>query len=302
MNSPINPIQFVTSIKKLASEAAESLAPSSPSYKEALTRIIRPVDYMRCAEFVLAFEQVSLKPNMRVLDIGSPQWFSLHLAHSYPKTQFYYVNILDRELDQTREIAQCLDIDNISYHKQDVRSLEFDSHYFDKAISISVLEHVAPDIGGDILALNEIRRVLISRGELIFSVPLKKTPNRVYQDGAVYERGEKEHNFFAREYDLEQFQNLVRDTGFLIKEKSFIIEQPGLFALDFWLWGPGKNMGYKYLMMKLIKVIERILRTSVEDKLAVLYLRSSPEVQYRVVNVVATIEKLEHGVESSIES
>lgn len=293
MNSPIKPIQCVSSIKKLASEAAESLAPSSPAYKEAKTRIIRPVDYMRCAEFVLAFEQISLKPNMKILDIGSPQWFSLHLANLYSKTQFYYVNILDRELDQTREIAQCLEIDNISYHKQDVRSLEFDSHYFDKAISISVLEHVAPDIGGDILALNEIRRVLIPRGELIFSVPLKKASNVVYQDGAVYERGEKEHNFFAREYNLEQFRNLVRDTGFLIKEKSFIIEQPGLFALDYWRWGPGRDMGYNYLIMKLVKAIERILRTSVEDKLAAHYLKSSPEVQYRVVNVVATIKKVE---------
>lgn len=255
-------------------------------------RIIRPVDYMRCAEFALAFEQVSLKPSMRVLDIGSPQWFSLNLANLYPKTQFYYVNILDRELDQIREIAKCLDIDNISYHKQDVRSLEFDSHYFDRAISISVIEHVAPDIGGDILALNEMRRVLISQGELVVSLPLKETPNIVYQDGAVYERGEKEHNFFAREYDFEQFQNLVRDIGFLIKEKSFIIEQPGLFALDYWQWGPGKNTGYSYLIMKLIKAIERISRASVEDKLAARYLRSSPKVQYRVVNIVATIKKV----------
>ena len=62
-------------------------------------------------------------------------------------------------------------------------------------------------------------------------------------------------------------------------------------------------MGYNYLIMKLIKAIERILRTSVEDKLAARSLRSSPEVQYRVVNVVATIKKkLEHGVESSIDS
>jgi len=290
MNSSINPAQFVRSIRKLASEAAKSNLLGAPAHKEALTRIRKPVDYMRCAEFSLALKQISLEPGAKVLDIGSPQWFSLYLASLFPKVKFHYVNILDSELSQIEDIAKCLGISNIDYFKQDVRSLEFDSNYFDKAISISVIEHIDPEIGGDTLALNEIRRVLVSQGKLTLSVPLKDTAKVVYVNGDVYERVADKNNFFAREYDLVQFQNLLCNTNYLIKEKIFIIEKPGLLALDFWEWGPGKSKIFSGLITKSVKAIERITGNSVEHRLAVRYLHPSLEVQHRVVNIVATLQ------------
>jgi len=54
-----------------------------------------------------------LRPGMKVLDIGSPQWSSLHLARQFPVTQFYYSNIFDSELDPNRDIAKCLGVGNI---------------------------------------------------------------------------------------------------------------------------------------------------------------------------------------------
>jgi len=224
-----------------------------------------------------------------VLDVGSPQWFSLYLANLFPEINFYYINVLDSELSQIKDIAQCLGIDNISYQKQDVRSLEFDSNYFNKAISISVIERIAPEVGGDMLALNEIKRVLVSQGELTLSVPLKDAPKVVYMDGTVYERLAEKNNFFAREYDLRQFRDLTYKTNYLIKDESFIIEKPGLLALDFWEWGPGKNKSFSSLITKSIKAIERFTGKSVEDKLAVRYLQSFLEFQRRVVNIVATL-------------
>lgn len=185
MTSSIDPTQFVQSIRRLASETAKSQSVSALVQREALARIRKPVDYMRCAEFTLALKHVFLKPDMKVLDVGSPQWFSLYLADLFPETQFYYVNILESELSQIRDTAKYLGIDNISYYQQDVRSLKFDSNYFDKTISISVIEHIDPEVGGDILALNKVSRFLIEQGELTLSVPLKDMSNVVRVGGTA---------------------------------------------------------------------------------------------------------------------
>jgi len=155
---PIDPTPFVQSIRELASRAARTLPPRSPAGREARARVRRPVDYMRCAEFTLASAQLSIAPGMSVLDVASPQWFSLLLASRFPGVRFDYVNILDEELGAVREVAACLGLENICYHRQDVRALSFPAGHFDRAITISVIEHIAPEVGGDVLALEEVRR------------------------------------------------------------------------------------------------------------------------------------------------
>ncbi len=290
MKISIEPGKFINSIKKLAFEAVKFSPTSSLAYQEALRRTIRPVDYMRCSEFDLVFKQLSLKEGMKVLDISSPQWFSLYLAKCYPKIKFHYVNIVKWELDLIQDIAKCLNINNITYHRQDVRALEFDSGYFDRAISISVIEHVDPEIGGDVQALNEIKRVLIPEGEFTLTMPLKDVRNVVYTNNAVWERKAQTHNFFAREYDFAQFHNLVNETGFIIKKKSFILENRGLLSLDYWEWGPGKNKACSKYILRFINGFEKYLGFSIEDKLAKCYLKHSPEIGYRVVNIAATLE------------
>jgi cyclopropane fatty-acyl-phospholipid synthase-like methyltransferase len=290
MKLSIEPDQFINSIQKLAFEAVKYSPTSSLAYQEAKRRTKRPVDYMRCSEFDLVFKQLSLKEGMKVLDISSPQWFSLYLANSYPIIEFHYVNIVKWELDLIQDTAKCLNINNITYHKQDVRSLEFDSSHFDRAISISVIEHVGPEIGGDVQALNEIRRVLTPGGKFTLTMPLKDVRNVIYSDSAVWERKAQTRNFFAREYDFTQFQNLVDETGFKIKEKTFILENRGLLSLDYWEWGPGKEKTYSKWIIKFIKSVEKYLGFSIEGKLAKYYLKYSPEIEYRVVNIAATLE------------
>ena len=136
-----------------------------PAWKIARMRRIRPVDYMRYAEFLAVFEMIRLKPDMRILDIGSPQFLSLYLAHKYPECQFYYVNILPREIEPFRSIAIACGIINIYYNIQDVRNIsQVKMGLFDRALSISVIEHVAPENGGDVIAINRIRTVLKTGG------------------------------------------------------------------------------------------------------------------------------------------
>lgn len=187
MSARIDPSLFVQTIKHLALEASVSLLPTSPAYRQILARMARPIDYMRCAEFVLVFAQLSLEPGMNVLDVGSPQWFSLCLADLFPHTHFHYVNLLESELEQIQDVAKCLGMGNINYSQQDVRCLGFDSCSFDRAISISVIEHVAPEAGGDIQALKEFQRVLKSDGKLTLSIPLKEVRSVLYVDKPVYE-------------------------------------------------------------------------------------------------------------------
>lgn len=289
MRRSIVPYQFVASIRSLAASAVAKLPLSSAAAREAKIRVRRPVDYMRCAEFPLAFDQLMLKPGMRILDVSSPQWFSLCLAKTFPQTTFFYVNVVEHEIALIEETAKRLDMDNISYYRDDVRKLRFDTGYFDAAMSISVIEHVAPENGGDETALGELRRVLKPGGRLTLSVPLKERRGVVYQNGEVYERPAMEKNFFAREYDVDQFNGLAAKTGFIVTKRSFIVERPGILALDYWQWGPGRGRLAGRLLVGLVQAVELLFGRSIEDRLAARYLAVSDSIAVRCVNIVATL-------------
>jgi ubiquinone/menaquinone biosynthesis C-methylase UbiE len=102
--------------------------------------------------------------------------------------KFTYINIIDSELDVYKELANCLRIKNLKYHKEDVRNMEFNDNTFDKVITISVIEHVYPEKDGDMIALGEIKRVLKPDGNLLLTIPYKSKHNIVYSDGPVYDK------------------------------------------------------------------------------------------------------------------
>ncbi len=281
-------------IRRLARDAKPLLPPDSRAHRQTLARLKRPVDYMRCAEFPLALEQLVPASGMRILDVSSPQWFSLCLAYWFPQTRFYYVNLSTSELDLIQDVAKRLDFGNISYCRQDVRHLAFDSAYFDRVTSLSVIEHVAPEVGGDVQALCEIRRVIKPSGQLVLSVPLKET-RRVVKSSQTRADPQplgsigQDSRFFAREYDSAQFDDLVRATGFQIKEKKLIVERQGRLALDYWEWGPGKNTIYGRFLPLIIRAPGKFANIYVEDRLAEYYLGACSDMQPRMVNVVATL-------------
>ena len=222
-------------IRFLAKTAAKRLPKSSASFGEAKLRSNKPMDYLRCVEFPLAYQQLSLKDGMTILDLASPQWFSLFLAHEYPKIEFIYVNILQNELDQIREAAQCLGIHNICYQIEDGRRLSFSSGQFDKVVSLSTIEHIAPDVGGDVAVMKELNRVLAPKGSFTFSVPLKTQRRLVYDDKhPVWERQVQQKNFYMRDYDMAQVQELLHQTGFSLTGSVPMYERIGLFSMEYW--------------------------------------------------------------------
>ena len=116
-------MQMSSGIRSLALKAVKELSPSQSAYHIARRRVICPVDYARYAEFDAILRELKISPQMTILDVSSPQWFSLYLADKNPEVGFHYINIIDSELDPYREIANALGIKNLEYQKADVRDL-----------------------------------------------------------------------------------------------------------------------------------------------------------------------------------
>ena len=285
--------EFRRTIKRLARRALKNLRSYSPAFKETKIRKNKPMDYLRCVEFPLIYQLLSLEDGMKVLDLASPQWFSLFLAHCFPRVEFIYTNILEIELNQIKDVAVCLGLKNISYRVEDGRRLNFADAFFDRAVSISTIEHIAPDIGGDTQALSEINRVLKKGGEFTLSVPLKKERSLVY-DGlhSVWERQTQPNNFYMRNYDLQQVEELAQNTGFTLLEKLFMFERPGLFAMEYWE-SEGKHRKEKDGVIKLKKKIDKLIGLRLENILANRYIRLEGETkpQDRLINLVAKLLK-----------
>ena len=284
-------LEVASNIRALAMRAVKAFSSSQSAYYIARERIVCPVDYMRYAEFEAILGDLELNSRMTILDVSSPQWLSLYLANKYPNSEFHYINIIDRELNSFTDIAKALGIKNIRYGKEDVRDMQFGVNTFDRVISISVIEHIYPEDGGDLKALREIHRVLKPGGEFLFTVPYKSKSDIVYMDGAVYERIENKRNFFAREYDQEMFNKLIEKSGFSLMGSWFIGERSGIFPLDYYEWGPGKDAFFAKIFISCKRLLERIRRKALDEILARRYLRVSREITGRLVNISARLAK-----------
>jgi SAM-dependent methyltransferase len=200
------------------------------------------------------------------------------------------VNISERELEGFREIAAALGLDNITYMYGDVRELPFDSERFDRVVSMSVIEHIAPEEGGDVSALREVERVLRPSGELLMTVPYKANGAVVYLDGAVNERGERERHFFAREYDERSLGSLIEASGLNRAGVRYISERKGLLPVDHYEWGPGKGQLLSY-PKRYRRLIELHIGRSADGELARRYLVVAHEPLLRLVNVAVRLRK-----------
>ncbi len=278
-------------IKALAATSLAKLAPASAGHAFARRGVARPIDYMRYAEFEAMLRDLDMYPELSLLDVSSPQWFTILLAHRFPRCTFHYTNIIDSELDPFREIGRALSLENLVYEKADVRKLAYGDASFDRVISISVLEHVYPEVGGDVAAMQEIRRVLKPGGRLVLTVPFKSVRNIVFKDDEVYERRERTRNFFAREYDAAMFQELVVTSGMTPSEAWLICERSGMFALDYYEWGPGKDNPAGKVANRIRRLAERAMGRSFDQTLAARYLDVSRAQTGRLVNIAVALSR-----------
>lgn len=175
---------------------------------ERLSWTLRPMDFLRYREFDFALRAISEMPKpARILDLSSPKLLPLTLAANLPECECISTDILEKEVDWTSEKSRLLKLGNLDSRQADARRLKFPSNHFDLVTSISVFEHIAPEIDGDLPAIREMARVLRPGGFAVITVPAARQYMADFQNADVYERkADGEPNFFQRFYTPQMLQ------------------------------------------------------------------------------------------------
>ena len=195
-----------------------------------LSRAVTPIDFVRWREFdfaLRAVKQFAPAPD-QVLDISSPKLLPLTIASQVRGCSVVATDILEREVNWVRGAGERLNLSKMTARVEDARRLRFGDNRFDLVTSISVIEHIAPESGGEIPAMQEIARVLAPGGVAIITVPFSRTYFADYQAGNVYERtsSDGEPIFFQRFYDLNMLMtNIVAASGLELASLQFIEER-----------------------------------------------------------------------------
>lgn len=180
--------------------------------RAAAKKLLLPVEYVRCAETRHVLRHLDVRPGHAVLDIGSPKLLALFLSARLEAT-VAATDLVDYFVAEyaflSRRVLR-LPPARFLPETQDARALAYADASFDRAYSISALEHIPGD--GDMTALGEIARVLKPGGILCLTVPwndggyreVYKTPG---DPDAYWTPDGPGPVFYQREYDattLEQ--------------------------------------------------------------------------------------------------
>lgn len=110
----------------------------------------------------------------------------------------------------------------------------------------------------------------------------------VYDDHhSVWEREIQKNNFYMRNYDMQQVEELAAVAGFSIEQKLPMFERLGLFAMEYWE-DKGKHRKEKNTVIKLKKKIDKLTGLRLEYWLAGRYIRLENEAKPadRLINLV----------------
>ena len=172
--------------------------------REAVVRVVVPLDPSRYLELPWALEQLGAKPGERVLDLAGPKLLSVALARRGVRVTA--VDQLEREIDAWRALAG--DVPGLELAVADGRALPFEDASFDHACSLSVLEHIEEP--GDVAALNELARVVRPGGHVLVTLPHAPRYREDWRDAPVYANEPSGgRSFFQRWYDAARVDELV---------------------------------------------------------------------------------------------
>jgi hypothetical protein len=170
----------------------------------------RPIDYTRTREIpaVIFLSNIldKKKSKLKILDISSPQILATTLANYSENWEITYINPFEPELDEMERIKNLIELKNIKIKKIDFTN-DSDvikiAEKFDYIFSVSVFEHIHPELGGDSTASRNVKKLLTENGFFIFSVPFYKIGFNEYKFGDSYSvKGSMDKKiFFQRFYD-----------------------------------------------------------------------------------------------------
>ena len=196
-------------------------------------RIVAGIDYFRCLEDPLVFNNLKLDCGFALLDIGSSNTiFPLVTASKGIRV---WATDIDDSVLELREDAEKLEVTNFCVEIQDARNLSHPDGFFDRVSAISTLEHIPND--GDSKAVKEMSRVLKPGGVMVITVPY----------GSFEEERQRHVSYFQRVYNEEAiYKRLVEPSGLGVERIQYFGETkynftkywqkfPPLFRLCF-LW------------------------------------------------------------------
>ena len=191
---------------------------------------IAPIDYVRWREFSFALEAIEtyMPSPASILDISSPKLLPMTLAANWRNSSVVSIDILESEVAYARTAGKSLHLDNLTCERMDARYLRFPDNSYELITSISVLEHIAPEKGGEEPVVREIHRVLKPNGIAIITVPFSSSYFAEFRDGIVYERiAQPDGNqFFQRFYDLNTLmERIVMASPMTLVSLGFIEER-----------------------------------------------------------------------------
>jgi SAM-dependent methyltransferase len=172
--------------------------------REAVRRIVIPLDPSRYLELPWAMERLAARRGDRVLDLASPKLLAVHLARR--GIEVTTVDQLEREIGTWRAVGAGEPL--LHLEVADGRALPFEEASFDHAYSISVLEHIPDD--GDAIALRELARMVRPGGRVLVTLPHAPMYREDWLDGDVFANEPVEGRaFFQRWYDPPRVDRLV---------------------------------------------------------------------------------------------
>ncbi len=199
--------------------------------REAVVRVVIPMDPSRYIELPWAFERLSRERGSSVLDLASPKLLAVALVRCGLRVTT--VDQLESEVESWRTLAG--NETGLELVVGDGRALPFADASFDHASSISVLEHIAGE-RGDEEALSELLRCTRAGGTILLTLPYATDARIEFRDRAAYvdngERDEGGRVFFQRWYDDAEVSRLVGShSAAELVESSVVRLQPNLNAL-----------------------------------------------------------------------
>lgn len=209
----IKPIREIDIVKITAQKLSHK-----SFFRKDYKNFFKPIDYVRTAEIpaVLSTSKILQykSNNLRVLDISSPQILSAILANYSKSWSITYCNPFEPELQEMAKIKNTLALNNIEIRKIDITKEEDINSFknkFDYIFSSSVIEHIHPEYGGDIIAVRNINKLLTNNGLLILSVPFYHEAFNEYKSGDVYfvKGNNDKNNFFQRFYDEKKLNDQI---------------------------------------------------------------------------------------------
>lgn len=199
--------------------------------------LMSPVSLTRYFEFDFARRHLSdLRPEHRLLDISSPFLFSFHLATHTPRLRIRMINPDSRDLARTERMYKPGRITNIVTECLGISELKQEpAGSLDAIWSLSVLEHIHPDHGGDREACRALWRLLAPGGRLVLTLPTDLTCWEEYREKDPYGLTQVSRDpkgvFFQRFYDEAAIRDRI--IGSIGKEPEtlewFGVKQAGDF-------------------------------------------------------------------------